>query len=151
MKKIAALMAAVFLFGCQTPYQEIGANGGVSAYRMSDDSFRISVRGNGYTDNATAADYVLLKAAETTVAYGGRYFAVVNVSDASSSQTVYNPGGVIYGYGYATYLPATVDNIYKPGGDVIIRLFASRPPNIRTIDAEEVIRNIGPRIKRASR
>jgi uncharacterized lipoprotein YajG len=68
---LIVLVAALVLGACETPYQEMGFTGGVSAAQMSADSYRIVSRGNAYTSNTAVTDYTLLKAAETTRQAGG--------------------------------------------------------------------------------
>src|SRR6185503_20266800 len=74
------LLMSITLTACSTRYQHMGFAGGVSAERMTADTFRIVARGNGYTDATTIQDYALLKAAETTVAAGGTHFVVVSAA-----------------------------------------------------------------------
>lgn len=68
---------------CATPYQEMGFSGGVLAQQMTANSFRNVARGNGYTGTTRVQDYLMLKAAETTLQNGGTHFAIITASDAS--------------------------------------------------------------------
>ncbi len=80
MKIVRSARVAVLLLwlsGCQTPYQEMGFDGGVSAAPIGNDMYRISARGNGYTDSTVVQDYVLLKAAETAIQAGHSHFIVL--------------------------------------------------------------------------
>jgi hypothetical protein len=43
----------------------MGFTGGVDAQMITNDTARISARGNGYTDQAKISDFVMLKSAET--------------------------------------------------------------------------------------
>src|SRR5262249_40192561 len=79
----AAAVAGALLAGCATPYQEMGLLGGVEAYRVSDDTFQVVAKGNGYTDPATIQRYALRKAAEMTLASGYDYFALASEGDIS--------------------------------------------------------------------
>ncbi|MBV5263461.1 hypothetical protein [Pinisolibacter aquiterrae] len=51
------------------------------ASKMTDDVWRISGRASALTEAATAQDFVLLKAAETTLAAGGTHFVIVGMED----------------------------------------------------------------------
>lgn len=65
------------LASCATKYQEMGFTGGVSAQPVMTDVYRIQARGNAYTGSAAVQDFVLLKAAETTLAAGGSHFLIL--------------------------------------------------------------------------
>ena len=147
----------LLLSGCATPYQEMGFSGGVSAAQMTDTTFRISGRGNGYTGSTVINDYVILKAAETTVQHGYTHFVVVSAADASSSDTIVTGGTArttfVGNTAMTTYSPPMAHNIYKPGEDAFIRVIRIAPgqhPPPGAIAADEVIRHVGSRVKRPS-
>jgi hypothetical protein len=68
MRLSMALLALAVIGGCATKYQEMGLTGGVTAEPVMTDVYRIVARGNGYTSADRVQDFVLLKAAETTLA-----------------------------------------------------------------------------------
>lgn len=151
MKRIVAMLAAgVVLAGCATRYQEMGATGGVTAAQMTDDLWRISARGNLYTDVTMIQDYVLLKAAETTVAAGRTHFAVVGKHDEGRAPGLYAVsalGGGNEQKGFALLNRGPRD----PGEDLMIRLLprqASAEDKADALDAAQLIANIGRRVKR---
>lgn len=150
-KNIAvALVAATLLAGCSTTYSDMGAMGGVMAAPVTNDVYRISARGNGYTDATVIQDYVLLKAAETTLAAGKTHFEVINGRDATSSTTQQTAGTFGRGlFGGISYSPGFSYDIVKPGEDMMIRVFnggSAAVPN--SYNAQEVFNNINPRVKR---
>lgn len=141
--------------GCATPYQEMGFAGGVSAAQMTDSTFRISARGNGYTNPTVVQDYVMLKAAETAQQHGYTHFVVISAADASSSATIVTGGTArttfVGNAAVTTYSPPMAHNIYRPGGDAYIRvinLAPGQPPPPGAIAADEIIRHVGQRVKR---
>ncbi len=145
----------LLLSGCATPYQEMGFAGGVTAAQMTDTTFRISARGNGYTGSTVINDYVMLKAAETTVQLGYTHFMVVSASDASRSDTIVTGGTsrttFVGNTAMTTYNPPVAHNIYKPGEDAYIRIIRIPPgqhPPQGAIAADEIIRHVGSRVKR---
>ena len=85
------LIVAISFSGCSTKYQEMSASGGVSAQPLTSNVFRIVARGNGYTNHATIQDFVLLKAAETTLQTGGSHFVILGVEDTTSRSWVTLP------------------------------------------------------------
>lgn len=138
--KITAVLLAVALTGCATPYQDLGALGGVSAAQTGKDTFRISARTNGFTDPAAAQDFVLMKAAETAQENGATHFAIVDETDVT--RTSY----VVTGSAAA--------RIRFPAQDTNIRIFTLKPgqkPPPGAYLAEDTIRFVGPRLKRPQR
>ena len=147
---LTAFLITVAVSGCSTTYGDMGYAGGVTAAPVTSDVFRISARGNGYTDATTIQDYALLKAAETTLAAGKSHFEVLNGRDATSSTTQQTAGSFNRGfYGSVVYNPGFSYDIVKPGEDMMIRVFnagGSTPAN--SYRAQEVFDNINPRVKR---
>lgn len=150
-----ALMAAA-IAACSTTYGEMGFGGGVTAAPVTSDTYRISARGNGYTDATTIQDYSLLKAAEVTLAAGKSHFLILSGNDAtrrSVGQTAGTFNTNFYGNSaFTTYNPGYTYNIVKPGEDLVIRVFSpdrgqSVPPN--AFNAQEVYDSINPRVKRS--
>ena len=153
--RILFLGLIALIAGCATPYQEMGFSGGVSASQMTDTTFRISGRGNGYTGSTVGQDYVMLKAAETAQQHGYTHFVVISAADASSSATIVTGGTArttfVGNTAMTTYSPPMAHNIFRPGEDAYIRvvnLLPGQPPPPGAIAAEEVIRHVGQRVKR---
>lgn len=155
MKQLLIVVGGIVLAGCATPYQNMGFSGGVSAEQITANTFRISSRGNGYTGSNAVQDYLVLKAAETTVQQGGTHFIVVNAADASGSsqivtggvaRTTYNGNSAV-----TNYDPPVVHNIFKPGQDAYIRVLNVAPgqsPPPGAVSAAEIIQFVGARVKR---
>ena len=153
--RASALAALCLLASCQTPYQESGFTGGVTASPITNDTYRISARGNGYTAANTIQDYVLLKAAETTLAKGGTHFIVMTSADASRQEFGQTPGmmqtNVIGKTAYTTYTPGVTYDIVKPGQDTIIQILTISEgvtPPMGAFPAQQVYDNINPRVMR---
>ncbi len=152
---VLTVATAAILSGCQTQYQEMGATGGVTAAPITNDTYRISSRGNGFTDPTTIQDYSLLKAAEVTLAAGGTHFLVVTANDATNRSVGSTAGTFqtnVYGNtAYTTYNPGVTYDIVKPGQDLIVQVLklpsgAASPPG--SFDAQQVYNNISPRVIR---
>lgn len=153
---------ALVLGGCSTKYGQMGFTGGVDAQRIDDRTVRVSGRGNGYTDPVTVREFVLLKSAEETLGAGYRYFSVVGSADASRSGTYTTPGTAttnVYGYGnYATaqttYTPGYTVDIFKPGQDVMIRMYSEQEVGAQApaglYDAAQIKKYLGPKYIKAS-
>lgn len=150
MRVAVVVCLGLVLAGCATRYQDMGPTGGVNAARITDDLFRISARGNLYTDNGTIQDYVLLKAAETTVAMGRTHFAIVGKQDGSPSRGLYTRSALgakdeHFGFGLID------KQRHEPGEDLMIRVLPttlSEDDKAEAIDARQIIANVGARVQR---
>ena len=138
--------------GCSTPYQSMGFRGGVEAQQITSDTYRIVARGNAYTSPTQIQDYTLLRAAETTVASGSTHFLIITGSDASRANVVTSPGfattSVVGQTAITTWTPGSADLVIRPGSDTIIRVLPPGPPVPGAIDAQEVVRFVGTRVRR---
>lgn len=140
------------LAGCATRYQEMGPTGGVTAAPITDDLWRISARGNLYTDAGTIQDFVLLKAAETTVAAGRTHFVIVGKHDAGRggssglyTQQALGTSTEQHGFGLVG------SGRRQIGEDLMIRLLPLAAPaadKAEAIEAKQIIDNVGRRLKR---
>ena len=147
---LAALCACIA--ACSTTYGKMGFTGGVAAAPVTSDVYRISARGNAYTDQTVIQDYVLLKAAETTLAAGQTHFTILGGTDATAHATGQTAGTFNTFGSFVTYNPGYTYDIIKPGQDANIRVWTPKggeaiPPN--TFPAQEVFDNINPRVKRS--
>lgn len=152
---LAALLLLV-ASGCSTEYGKMGLTGGVDAEPVSNDTYRITALGNGFTSPEQIQDYALLKAAETALAQGQTYFTILGDQNETTNAVGQTPGTLsmnTFGTStFATYNPGISYDIIKPGQDVMIRVWTPKkgdvvPPN--SFDAQEVFDNINPRVKRS--
>jgi len=158
---IATVGFCVLLAGCATSYGDMGFTGGVSADRLSETTFRISARGNGYTDRDRVADFSLRKAAEATLEAGYTWFGIVSSEDRSSSGYVVNRaptyttaqatayGNTAYGSSTTTGGGSTISSYVKPGETMVIQIGRGpTPPG--AMDAAETLRYVVPRTERST-
>lgn len=92
MKRLAAVsivVMAVLMSGCATGYQssDDSIRGGFSEIRLTPDSWRVLVEGNGFTTRGEAEKFLMRRAAELTLEQGKRYF-VLEQHDAWLSRRV---------------------------------------------------------------
>lgn len=167
---IAASLLSLSLSSCATPYQEMSFTGGVSATQIDANTLRISGRGNAFTDSTTIQDYVLVKAAEQTLALGYGSFEIINASNASRTGTVVVPGSATsystgtataYGYGNTAtaygnsttqtyYTPPTAIPYYKPGEDLLVKMHPGAKPSnapANWYNAQEIMTYLGAKVK----
>jgi len=149
MRRILLGIFALGMAGCATSYNggKMGLAGGVDAQMITNDTARISARGNGYTDQARISDFVMLKSAETAREHGFSHFAILSGSDASSSGVISTPGysqtNLIGNSAYTTYTPGSVQSFRKPGQDVMVKFCNGPCPGM--LAADEIIANVGQR------
>ena len=153
-KYLFVSLVVALVGGCGTRYQEMGLSGGVTAQPVMTDVYRIVARGNAYTGQAAVQDFVLMKAAETTIDAGGTHFLIVNAADQTNVSVGQSPGTVqtnVYGRSaFTTYSPGATYNIVKPGQDTLIRVLRLRPgekPPAGAFPAQDIVQTMGPRLK----
>ncbi len=149
---VAGLVLAVALSGCATRYQEMGATGGVSAAQMTDDVWRITARGNLYTDAGIIQDYVLLKAAETTVAAGRTHFAIVGKHEEARGEAPGLYTRQAFGTTKQHFAYGLIGSGRSEIGEAlmirILPLSLSDEDKAEAIDARQVVANVGRRVVR---
>ena len=133
----------------------MGLMGGVAAYPVMTDVYRIEARGNGYTNAARVQDFVLLKAAETTLAAGKTHFGLTSAADASRQGAIETPGTMqatrVGNTITGIYTPGSVSTFIKPGQDVYIRIYGGSKASVPAdaLDAADIERNIAPRLRQS--
>jgi hypothetical protein len=114
---------------------------------ITDETARISARGNAYTDRARITDFVLLKAAQTALAQGFTHFLMISSADASRTGQIETPGMMqtnVYGNtAFTTYTPGSVDTFIKPGEDTFVRFCKVNCTGM--FPAREIVNNLGPK------
>lgn len=91
MYRLFVLAAVILLGACTTAYQERGLTGGFSDMRLSQDMYRVTFEGNGFTPSDRAADLALMRAAELTVEQGAEHFAIVDSAGRVTESTITTP------------------------------------------------------------
>ncbi len=121
--------------GCDTSYEE-----GASALRLDETTARITAKGNGRTKPDAVYQFVMRKAAETTLAAGYDLFQVVDQADTTQHLSGVEGGG---SNGNGGSFPVQSYNITKPGQAMIIKLARGPKPVDATasvFDAREVLK-----------
>ena len=167
MKKLIIGAALLAFAGCAS-YGDT-----TKSQQLGENIHRVSMRGNALNNTNDAQDFALLKAAETTIDSGYRYFIVTNAEDRTKHTSYTEPSratsntyvsgtanttGNIYGNQYqgttnlygnsttsTTYTPGQTYNFTKPGVDVMIRTF-SEPPSAPHFDALEITKYLGVKL-----
>jgi hypothetical protein len=151
MKNVVYLLSAIclLLIGCATPYQSTGFTGGYEDIQLSENIFKISFHGNGYTSRQRAEDFCLLRSAEVAKSNGYTYFVIIEDNNYSEQSSYTTPttsygeasvhGNTVRGkvttYGGNTY------TISKPRNSNTILCFKEKPDGI-SYDVNLVIPSI---------
>jgi hypothetical protein len=153
-----ALVAALVLSGCATPAVYAPAAGpgrpGYSELKIENDRFRVTYR--DAANEAAAADYALLRAAEVTLQQGYDWFVVDNRSTDRSGQSSGPRVGVGVGggnYGGRTSVGIGTSVGFNLGGGakttvaLEIRLGrGAKPTIVNAYDARQVQATVRPRV-----
>jgi hypothetical protein len=140
MNKIVSffILILLILMGCATPYQKLSGFGGYLQQKLGEDIYKVTFKGNGYTDYTRAHDLALLRVAEIGRELGYPYLTIEGEEECSRKEVVdmgstsYTTGSV-YGYGNsATYggTTTTYNNQVKwvkPCVTVIARYYEGEP------------------------
>ena len=103
--------------GCATGYQPISSSGGYSVDQLSNDSFTVRFVGNYSASRERVRDLARLRACETCIQHGFRYFSVLE--DFSGEHSVFPPFGI--------------RNLFRV---LRIQCFNDRPATAECLDAE---------------
>ena len=153
MKNLIINFFSLILFcSCSTRYKPEGFTGGYEQLQLSENMFRVSFRGNGYTKKQKATDFCLLRCAELTENNGFKYFSIVDqIKDTKNlahtnpnslaTTGVVNAGGSINAYtiiyGEETY------HIAKPKNSNTIICYKSKPSQGIAYSADFLTKSIG--------
>ncbi|WP_410683914.1 CC0125/CC1285 family lipoprotein [Avibacterium paragallinarum] len=107
------------LYGCATPYQEMGLRGGVVGTRLDDTIFEVRSSGNGFTGTDTIYRHGLRKAAEMSLAAGCKYFVAINNTSQSfnvgvSGNSTVNEGLSLLNGKLVYFMNGATYNVIKP-------------------------------------
>ena len=80
------ILILLILSACSTGYKEKGFSGGYSEFKISDNSYRVTFEGNGYTKNEDVQKMLLKRCAELTLKEHFKYFVLGNGDTESSLQ-----------------------------------------------------------------
>lgn len=154
-RAILVSVCVLFLASCQTQYSEYDGSFGVSAYPMGDDLYRITARGNPFTDQMTVMDFILLKAAETAIQKGYDTFAIIGAVDNSTRNVSRGPGvvttSIVGGTATSFVTPPQTYTFDSPGAHVLVKignLKAGESLRSGMFNARQTYDAISPRVQR---
>jgi hypothetical protein len=135
--RILTVAVTLALAGCITPFRPRIPLDGVEAQQIRRDTWCL-VWGNDFPSATVANDFVLLQAAQTTIAHGATHFIVLSPAGNVPLSAV-DPR-------FSDYM------IAKPGEVTIIRIITIKPGKrapSAALDANQVLRVDRARLRRA--
>lgn len=141
MRNVLAGLFFSLLAGCATQYQPFSflAGGGFSETQLDTNTFKVTFRGNGYTETETTEELALLRSAELTLKNGFSYFVIVDGRSSSRNGTFTTPtqsfstanvsgyGNNVYGAAHTTTYGGQTFFISFPTTTNTIICFHQRP------------------------
>lgn len=164
MKKTAAKLLLVLLCvtaSACTSYQKMGFSGGVEEVQLSENAWRVTAKGNGFTRRERVANFVLLRSADLATQNGFKYFIFVDQKEWNQKGTIYTPQqsqttGSVNTFGNTATLNATTTTtggyyttINKPNAESVVLMFKEKPQNVNGIvyEASFICSSVGPLVK----
>lgn len=141
MKKVFAFITVALLAGCATSYQAQSFSGGFSETQLDKNVFRVTFKGNGYTQSERAEDFALLRSAELTLKHGFTHFAIIDGRQSNDYGVMTTPtqsyttgsvtsyGNTAYGSAHTTTTGGQSFIIKKPSSTNTIVCFNGKPEN----------------------
>jgi len=156
LKTLVPLLTLILsLAGCATTYQPQSFSGGFSETQLDKNVFRVSFKGNGYTQAERAEEMALLRSAELTLKNGFKYFVIIDGRSRSDYGTYTTPtqatttgsasvyGNTAYGNSTTTFTGGQTFLITKPNTTNTIICFAEKPQvNGLAYDAQFVFNSL---------
>ncbi len=156
--------AALALAACAadpTPYQPASNGYGFSQQKIEDNRYRVTFAGNSSTSLDTVRNYMLVRAAETTIESGNDYFIVVDQNTESATTyrgsgsspfgfgTGYRSGGGVgVGVGFSSF-NAYPDDSYTSWADIVVGKGPKPAGDLKAYDARAVLSQLDPGVVRA--
>ncbi|OGT05854.1 MAG: hypothetical protein A2103_03770 [Gammaproteobacteria bacterium GWF2_41_13] len=95
MMKIMPLILCVFILAaCATPYQPMGYRGGYSNMQLSDDIYKVTFAGNGFSSREYVNDLLLYRCAELANENRYDYFLMLNDSENKTESQYTTPSTI---------------------------------------------------------
>ncbi|WP_010598310.1 CC0125/CC1285 family lipoprotein [Rickettsiella massiliensis] len=142
------------LTGCATAYQPYSLGSGYRDIALSENTYKVSFRGNAFTSNELVQNYLLRRCAELTVQKGYKYFVIVNENTEVSHETITTPttvqtnsmgtfmgNGSVFSNSYSTINHGQTATLNKYKDIVVIKLLKNNKNDINALNADIVLSN----------
>lgn len=158
MKKTYFTVAvAMAMTGCATTYQPEAFTGGFTEIQMSENVWRVSFSGNGFTRRNEVEEMAMLRSAELTLLKGYRYFAFLDsrtsierhsIPQSSTSYTTGNINSFGNFQGTTRTYGGGSMNITKPSANNTVVMFKSNAEaNAILYDARTICNSLATKYK----
>jgi hypothetical protein len=149
MRRLALILAKLGVsLACTTPYQPKGFAGGYTDTRLTEEIYLVEFRGNGYTPRQQVEIYLLYRCAELTREAGYTHFVILDDDSEVQRSAVLAPGQWKGNSSAGTYYPGQVVPVTRYGANARIKMLREEPEEEFAFEAEELLRNLGPKVKR---
>lgn len=134
-----AFCATLLLLGCVTQYQKQGATGGYTETQLDENIWKVTFKGNGFTQPERASDFALLRSAELAKENGYSYFIIIDSIERTKNSTHTTPtssvtnanatvvGNNVYGNARTTNYGGDTMHISKPSTTNTIVCYREKP------------------------
>jgi len=166
ISRLAALAAlALTLAACETPAayapRRTGMGTGYTDRELAPGRFRVTFTGNSVTSRETVENYLLLRAAEVTLASGGTHF-LFDDRDTRAQTSIHadpmfhGPGYWGGGYGYWGFRPRwgmsgfgpplmiSQTTRYQAYAEIVVLRPGQERNENRAVDAREIVNHLSP-------
>ncbi len=160
MRLLLTFVLPITLSACATAYQPQSFSGGFAETQLDTNVFKVSFRGNGYTNPEKAEDLALLRSAELTLKNGFTHFAVIDsqyrekhgsYTTPTQSYTTANAtayGNSAYGTARTTTTGGQTFHVSKPSTTNTIMCFKEKPDTQGLVyDAQFICNSLGSKYK----
>ncbi len=125
--RLIVVAAAAHLAACATGYHSKGFTGGFSETQLDRNVWAVNFRGNAYTSDERASDFVLLRSAQLALQGGFQYFIIIDRANLNSFHPYTEPttsstttnvsvvGNTAYGSSHTTTYGGQTYIMRKPG------------------------------------
>ena len=139
MRLLSMFLLILALAACSTSYQPKGFGGGYSETQLDANVFRVSFRGNGYTNADRAEELALLRSAELSLKSGFTHFVIIDGQSSATHSTYTTPlqatttgsasvyGNTVYGNSTTNFTGGETYHITKPSTTNTIMCFKGKP------------------------
>lgn len=132
IKRLGLASLVLVLTGCTTPYTSDGLLGGYSEVQLSENVWRVSFQGNGFTSRERAVDMALLRSADLTIQQGYNYFAFSDSKSRTDTLGVGTTPTTAYTTGNTTTITGgQAIFISTPTANNTVVMFKNKPENVK--------------------
>jgi hypothetical protein len=143
MKNLFLLGLAVALVGCATGYHSNSFTGGFTELQLSENIYKVSFEGNGFTGSQKAENLALLRSADLTIQKGYKYFGIAQSSGEKSLSVFHTPTTTYFNGNSATSYGGNIFFVSKPSKTNIIVMMNQKQDGQMIYEAHFICKSLG--------